>query len=133
MKFKTSALDWLNYIMILLLVVAIAASVIYSNRKNNEEVQKPPQSYGNDTTAVVEEPILEEAEPEYELDMAAQVLSTMKDNRDARRMPLSDANGKVVSYCTVYKGRFDGHTWYVFYDNLAVPSVVHDPLCECGK
>lgn len=41
--------------------------------------------------------------------------------------------GDVIDICTAYFGEFNGHTWYVFYDNLAVPSVVHDPLCECNK
>ena len=39
--------------------------------------------------------------------------------------------GKKYEVCTSYFGEFNGHTWYVFYDNLASPSVVHDPLCEC--
>lgn len=41
--------------------------------------------------------------------------------------------GDVINICTAYFGEFNGHTWYVFYDNLAVPAVVHDPLCECNK
>ena len=40
-------------------------------------------------------------------------------------------NGKWI--CNAYFGEFNGHTWYVFYDNLAVPSVVHDPLCKCNE
>lgn len=39
-------------------------------------------------------------------------------------------NSRVV--CHAYYGEFNGHTWYIFYDKLAVPSVVHDPLCHCG-
>ena len=43
-----------------------------------------------------------------------------------------DRYGKKNEVCTAYYGEFNGHTWYVFYDNLAVPAVVHDPLCACG-
>lgn len=39
-------------------------------------------------------------------------------------------NSRVI--CHAYYGEFNGHTWYIFYDKLAVPSVVHDPLCRCG-
>ena len=46
-------------------------------------------------------------------------------------MYLYGTNGKKRSSCAVYKGEFDGHTWYVFYDNIAAPSVVHDPKCKC--
>lgn len=46
-------------------------------------------------------------------------------------MQLYDINGKEKTSCSVFKGEFDGHTWYVFYDNLAVPAVVHDPKCKC--
>ena len=49
------------------------------------------------------------------------------------RMTLRGLDGRVMSSCTVYKGEFDGHTWYVFYDNLAAPSVEHDPLCKCKE
>ena len=48
-------------------------------------------------------------------------------------MYLYDTKGLMVSSCAVYKGEFDGHTWYVFYGNLPYPSVVHDPLCNCTK
>ena len=48
-------------------------------------------------------------------------------------MFLYDTKGAMISACTAYKGEFDGHTWYVFYDNLASPSVVYDPLCNCTK
>ena len=40
--------------------------------------------------------------------------------------------GSDFKVCTAYYGEFNGHTWYVFYDNLAAPAVVHDPLCTCG-
>ena len=50
-----------------------------------------------------------------------------------RTMNLYDTEGTMISSCSAYKGEFDGHTWYVFYDNLASPSVVHDPLCNCTK
>ncbi len=40
--------------------------------------------------------------------------------------------GNEIDVCTAYYGEFNGHTWYVFYDNLAAPAVVHDPLCACG-
>lgn len=50
-----------------------------------------------------------------------------------KTMYLYDTKGTMISVCSAYKGEFDGHTWYVFYDNLASPSVVHDPLCKCTK
>ena len=50
-----------------------------------------------------------------------------------KTMYLYDTKGTMVSDCAVYKGEFDGHTWYVFYGNLSSPSVVHDPLCNCTK
>ena len=50
-----------------------------------------------------------------------------------KTMYLYDTEGTMISSCSAYKGEFDGHTWYVFYDNLASPSVVHDPLCKCTK
>ena len=53
--------------------------------------------------------------------------------RGRKTMYLYDTKGTMVSSCSAYKGQFDGHTWYVFYDNLASPSVVHDPLCNCTK
>ena len=58
-----------------------------------------------------------------------------RDNERVSRktMYLYDTEGTMVSSCSAYKGEFDGHTWYVFYDNLASPSVVHDPLCNCLK
>ena len=53
--------------------------------------------------------------------------------RGRKTMYLYDTKGTLVTSCSAYKGEFDGHTWYVFYDNLASPSVVHDPLCNCTK
>lgn len=50
-----------------------------------------------------------------------------------KTMNLYDTEGTMVLSCSAYKGEFDGHTWYVFYDKLASPSVVHDPLCNCTK
>lgn len=38
-----------------------------------------------------------------------------------------------ISFCSAYKGQFDGHTWWAFYGNLSSPTVVHDPLCSCTK
>lgn len=51
--------------------------------------------------------------------------------RNAIKMDLKGTDGKIRSSCTAYKGEYDGHTWYVFYDNLASPTVEHDPLCKC--
>ena len=59
------------------------------------------------------------------------VIDKVVSRRNAIKMELRGTDGTVRSYCTAYKGEFDGHTWYVFYDNLASPSVVHDPLCKC--
>jgi hypothetical protein len=61
------------------------------------------------------------------------VLDKVVARRSAIRMELRGTDGEVRSYCTAYKGEFDGHTWYVFYDNLASPSVEHDPLCKCKE
>lgn len=55
------------------------------------------------------------------------------ERRNRKTMYLYDTKGTMISSCSAYKGKFDGHSWYVFYDNLATPSVVHDPLCECIK
>lgn len=55
------------------------------------------------------------------------------ENREAKTMNLYDANGRLINSCAAFKGKFDGHTWYVFFDNLAVPAVVHDPLCKCKR
>lgn len=46
-------------------------------------------------------------------------------------MELYDMSGRKCTSVTIYKGEADGHSWYVFYDNLAVPAVVHDPNCKC--
>ena len=61
------------------------------------------------------------------------VLDKVVSRRSAIRMELRGTDGTIRSYCTAYKGEFDGHTWYVFYDNLASPSVEHDPLCKCKE
>ena len=55
------------------------------------------------------------------------------ENQSTKRMNLYDTKGKLRNSCAAYKGEFDGHTWYVFFDNVAVPAVVHDPLCKCQK
>jgi hypothetical protein len=61
------------------------------------------------------------------------VLDKVVARRNATRMELRGTDGEIRSSCTAYKGEFDGHTWYVFYDNLASPSVEHDPLCKCKE
>lgn len=61
------------------------------------------------------------------------VLDKVVTRRSAIRMELRGTDGEIRTYCTAYKGEFDGHTWYVFYDNLASPSVEHDPLCKCKE
>ena len=61
------------------------------------------------------------------------VLERANERVNRKTMHLYDTNGLMVSSCAVYKGEFDGHTWYVFYGNLSSPSVVHDPLCNCTK
>ena len=61
------------------------------------------------------------------------IFDRVTERRNRITMYLYDTKGTMVSSCSVYKGQFDGHTWYVFYDNLASPSVVHDPLCNCTK
>ena len=61
------------------------------------------------------------------------VINRVVARRNAIKMNLRGTDGEIRSSCTAYKGEFDGHTWYVFYDNLASPSVVHDPLCKCQE
>ena len=61
------------------------------------------------------------------------IFDRARERQNRKTMYLYDTKGTMISSCSAYKGKFDGHTWYVFYDNLAVPSVVHDPLCECIK
>ena len=61
------------------------------------------------------------------------VLERANERVNRKTMHLYDTNGLMVSSCAVYKGEFDGHSWYVFYGNLSSPSVVHDPLCNCTK
>ena len=53
------------------------------------------------------------------------------EERNTRTIKLYDTKGRLVNSCRAYKGEFDGHTWYVFYDNLASPAVVHNPNCKC--
>lgn len=60
-------------------------------------------------------------------------LDRANERMSRKTMNLYDTEGTMVSSCSAYKGEFDGHTWYVFYGNLASPSVVHDPLCNCTK
>ena len=60
-------------------------------------------------------------------------LERAAEEQNAKTMKLYDTTGKLRSYCKAYKGEFDGHTWYVFYDNLASPAVVHDPNCKCQE
>ena len=62
-----------------------------------------------------------------------QALERANERVSRKTMNLYDTRGTIVSSCTVYKGEFDGHTWYVFYGNLSAPTVVHDPLCNCTK
>lgn len=66
-------------------------------------------------------------------DIFERTVKRVSEKTNSRTMYLYDAEGTKVSSCSAYKGEFDGHTWYVFYDNLASPSVVHDPLCNCSK
>ena len=58
--------------------------------------------------------------------------ATIPDTQYKRGHVTSVVHGQDVKVCTAYYGEFNGHTWYVFYDNLAAPAVVHDPLCACG-
>lgn len=61
------------------------------------------------------------------------IFELANERQKSHTMKLYGSDGRSYSQCTAYKGEFDGHTWYVFYDNLASPSVVHDPLCKCHK
>ena len=74
-------------------------------------------SYGYETKSYPEKNFLERA----------------TENQGTTRMNLYDTKGRLRNSCRAYKGEFDGHTWYVFYDNLAAPAVVHDPLCKCQE
>ena len=53
-----------------------------------------------------------------------------REEHEAKTMHLYDTRGVEVTSCYALRGEYDGHSWYVFYDNLAVPAVVHDPLCK---
>ena len=66
-------------------------------------------------------------------DIFERTVKRVTEKTNSRTMYLYDTKGTLVTSCSAYKGEFDGHTWYVFYDNLASPSVVHDPLCNCSK
>ena len=66
-------------------------------------------------------------------DIFERTVKRVAEKTNSRTMYLYDTKGTLVTSCSAYKGEFDGHTWYVFYDNLASPSVVHDPLCNCSK
>lgn len=61
-------------------------------------------------------------------DIFERTVKSVAEKKGSRTMYLYDTKGTLVTACTVYKGQFDGHTWYVF-DNC----VVHDPLCNCIK
>lgn len=60
-------------------------------------------------------------------------LEKAAENQNTKSMNLYDTKGRLVNSCRAYKGEFDGHTWYVFFDNFPVPAVVHDPLCKCKR
>ena len=75
------------------------------------------QGYGYETKSSPEKNFLERA----------------AENRGTTSMNLYDTKGRLRNSCRAYKGEFDGHTWYVFFDNVAVPAVVHDPLCKCKR
>ena len=77
------------------------------------------QGYGYNTQTTTEKP------------QEKDIFTRASERQKNFHMTLRGLDGKALSTCTVYKGEFDGHTWYVFYDNLASPSVVHDPLCKC--
>lgn len=62
-----------------------------------------------------------------------EIFDRATENRNAKTMKLYDTKGRFINACRAYKGEFDGHTWYVFYDNLAAPAVVHDPNCKCQE
>ena len=59
------------------------------------------------------------------------IFEKVAEERNTRTIKLYDTKGRLVNSCRAYKGEFDGHTWYVFYDNLASPAVVHNPNCKC--
>lgn len=69
----------------------------------------------------------------YSYGMTKSSESDILERRSRKTMYLYDTKGTMVSSCSAYKGKFDGHTWYVFYGNLSSPTVVHDPLCNCTK
>ncbi len=109
---KWNAIDWVNAALLFLLYMGIFGVLIYVKANAQERDEMKP--------AIVQ----------------AGVVPTIKvpqKNGGTRYMNLYDTAGNKYGTCSAYKGKFDGHTWYVFYDNLAVPAVVHDPLCECQK
>lgn len=102
----------------LIAFIIIAAAIAISCCGGNN------QGYGYNTTAPKEQGVNTTTESKDIFERAAQ-------RHKNYHMTLCGLDGKSLSSCTAYKGEFDGHTWYVFYDNLASPSVVHDPLCKC--
>lgn len=94
------------------------------------------QGYGYNSRpeATVDKPVQEKqsAGPNRETKQM-DIFELAEQRRMNNHMTLRGLDGKAYSSCTVYKGEWDGHTWYVFYDNLASPSVVHDPCCKCMK
>lgn len=115
----TLKIEWINMkkVLIFVIMLVITLGCCESN-----------QGYGYNTrTSVpdVSQPSSESA--------SKSLFNQAYERRMTHTMELKGTDGKILSSCTVYKGEFDGHTWYVFYDRLASPSVVHDPNCKCMK
>jgi hypothetical protein len=64
---------------------------------------------------------------------AAATVTDRNETQYKRGHVTSVVHGENIKVCRAYYGEFNGHTWYVFYDNLAAPAVVHDPLCKCKE
>lgn len=69
--------------------------------------------------------------PQQETQKKESLIERAERTRMATTMKLYGTDGKYRTTLTAYKGEFDGHTWYVFFDNVAVPAVIHDPNCKC--
>ena len=121
MNNKLNAIDYVIYAILAIFVIGIFGSIIYASGKDYKKLSNPePKSEvvtnTVDTTAVHKK----------------KVVKVIKLDRADRQMALYDVKGNRINYCNAYKGSFDGHTWYVFFGDMASPSVVHDPSCECG-
>ena len=121
MNNKLNAIDYVIYSLLAIMVIGIFGAIIYVSGQKREEISKA-RSENVAVTDVVDTTAVHKKK----------IVKFTKLDRADRQMQLYDVNGNRITYCNAYKGSFDGHTWYVFFGDMASPSVVHDPSCECG-